>query len=251
MRWWAPSWRSAVRYTTPGRATVWCVEPVLHCAVRGIQPPCTACRQGHDENCTNITAGDISAGVQTGYCRDTGGGWSGSLVAHDVQLHKVPDTVGNEQAVLVEPLSCALHVVLQTIDRRETPSDNVLVVGCGTIGLLTDRRPAHFGAPGRLFAVARYPHQRELALQLGADRVIEAGRTMCARCARSVVPASTRRKLAVQRCLAVSTWSSIASARLNRWIIRCVSRGHVVRRYWSACLRCQKQWTGRQSGTKS
>ena len=115
---------SEVRNARQGDRVV--VEPVLHCAVRGIHPPCAACRQGHHENCTNVTTGDISAGVQTGYCRDTGGGWSDSLVAHDVQLHRVPDTVGNEQAVLVEPLSCALHVVLQTIDKRQRQSRMLL-----------------------------------------------------------------------------------------------------------------------------
>src|SRR5262245_25791626 len=52
------------------------VEPALHCGVRGIDPPCRQCQQGNYGNCTNILAGAIAAGVQTGYCRDTGGGWS-------------------------------------------------------------------------------------------------------------------------------------------------------------------------------
>ncbi len=89
------------------------IEPALHCGVRGIAPPCPACEAGQYGNCVNVTGGDISAGVQTGYCRDTGGGWSASLVAHETQLHRVPDGLADEAAVMLEPFSCALHGVLR------------------------------------------------------------------------------------------------------------------------------------------
>ncbi len=193
------------------------IEPVLHCAVRGIQPVCAACQAGHHENCTNIAAGDISAGVQTGYCRDTGGGWSSSFVAHDVQLHKVPDTVGNDEAVLVEPWSCAVHAVLASAGGASSrgwriedgewriepapfgspssifhppssilhppssilhPPSSILVLGCGSIGLLTIAALRALNVPCRIIAVAKYPHQQELALKLGADQLVHAGRGM-------------------------------------------------------------------------
>jgi threonine dehydrogenase-like Zn-dependent dehydrogenase len=150
------------------------VEPALHCGVRGITSPCAACKAGHYGNCVNVTAGDISAGVQTGYCRDTGGGWSTSLVAHEIQLHKVPDTVPDDAAVLVEPFSCALHGVLRGLD-GVTPA-SVLVVGCGTMGLLTIAALRAVGSTCRIFTSAKYPHQRELALKLGADEVLPAGK---------------------------------------------------------------------------
>ena len=79
---------SGVRAVQVGDRVV--VEPALHCVVRGIDPACTACAAGQYGNCVNVTKGTVSAGVQTGYCRDTGGGWSGSLVAHEVQLHRCP-----------------------------------------------------------------------------------------------------------------------------------------------------------------
>src|SRR5205085_4605963 len=131
---------AAVRDVGVGERVV--VEPVLHCAVRGLAEPCAACRQGRYGNCTNVTAGDISAGVQTGYCRDTGGGWSPSLVAHEVQVHRVPDGVPDDAAVLVEPFSCALHAVRRASSVRWTQysvlsTPKVLIVGCGTVGLLT------------------------------------------------------------------------------------------------------------------
>jgi len=153
------------------------IEPVLRCAVRGIEPPCPACREGHNENCTNIMTGAISAGVQTGFCRDTGGAWSSSLVAHDVQLYKVPDTVAHEAAVLVEPFSCALHAVLRALTpgaRPTSTTENVLVLGCGTIGLLTIAAIRALDAPYRVTALAKYPHQHEWARKLGADQLVSA-----------------------------------------------------------------------------
>jgi threonine dehydrogenase-like Zn-dependent dehydrogenase len=152
------------------------VEPALHCGVRGIDAPCAACKAGHYGNCVNVTAGDISAGVQTGYCRDTGGGWSNSLVAHEMQLHKVPDAVPDDAAVLVEPFSCALHGVLRGL-AGTTPA-SVLVVGCGTMGLLTIASLRATGSTCRIFTSAKYPHQRELALKLGADEVLPAGKEL-------------------------------------------------------------------------
>src|ERR687890_515876 len=52
------------------------VEPALGCAVRGIEPPCASCASGRYALCVNVARGDISPGIQTGFCRDTGGGWS-------------------------------------------------------------------------------------------------------------------------------------------------------------------------------
>ena len=196
---------SEVRSVKVGDRVV--VEPALHCGVRGIDPPCAACQTGQYGNCVNVTRGDISAGVQTGYCRDTGGGWSGSLVAHEMQLHPVPDSLPDEAAVMVEPFSCALHGVLRTFASPlapvlrgegsgvrgvfQTPSPptprpgtpgrgalaaSVLVLGCGTMGLLTIAALRAVDAPVRIVALAKHPHQQELAKTLGAHEILAAGR---------------------------------------------------------------------------
>jgi threonine dehydrogenase-like Zn-dependent dehydrogenase len=163
----------AVREVRVGDRVV--VEPVLHCAVRGIGEPCPACRQGNYGNCTNVTAGDIGPGVQTGYCRDTGGGWSHGLVAHEVQLHRVPETVPDEAAVLVEPLSCALHAVLSTQYSVHRPP-KVLVCGCGTMGLLVIAALRALQVPAHVIALAKHLHQQEQARRLGADDIIAPGK---------------------------------------------------------------------------
>ena len=145
------------------------IEPALSCQVRGITPPCHQCRNQRFANCENITKGDISAGVQTGYCRDTGGGWSEYVLAHQSQLHLVPDDILDETAVLLEPFACALHGVLKT-EFNET--DEICVIGGGTIGLLTVAALRILGHQNRTLVFAKYPHQQQLALELGADEVL-------------------------------------------------------------------------------
>src|SRR3954451_21999688 len=47
------------------------VQPALGCATRGL-PPCPECASGLVALCRNVTDGDLSAGLQTGFCRDSG-----------------------------------------------------------------------------------------------------------------------------------------------------------------------------------
>ena len=159
------------------------LSPPLHCAVRGIEELCDQCRAGHTGHCTNVTSGALSAGIQTGYCRDTGGGWSDSLVAHELQLHRVQEATSDEAAVLIEPLSCCLHAV----DRGQVPEGGTaLVLGCGTIGALTIAALRASGTRCRLIVVAKYRHQQDTARRLGADVVIGTGDGMRAELAREL-----------------------------------------------------------------
>ena len=145
------------------------IEPALSCPVRGISPPCHQCRNQRFANCENITKGDISEGVQTGYCRDTGGGWSQSVLAHPSQLHLVPDGISDEAAVLLEPFACALHGVLKFSPNRTA---TLCIIGGGTIGLLTVAALRVLGHRNRIIIFAKYPHQQQLARELGADDVL-------------------------------------------------------------------------------
>lgn len=154
----------------PGDRVV--LSPPLHCAVRGVDPPCGPCRAGETGHCVSVARGTISAGIQTGFCRDTGGGWSRSLVAHELQLHRVPDGVPDEAAVLIEPFACCLHAVERA---GLAPGDTALVLGAGTIGLLTIAAIEAAAPETRIVAVAKHPHQREAAAALGAGEVVRPG----------------------------------------------------------------------------
>jgi threonine dehydrogenase-like Zn-dependent dehydrogenase len=145
------------------------LEPVLSCAARGLEP-CTACASGSTGRCDRVTVGHVAPGLQTGYCADTGGGWGSMFVAHRSQLHPIPDSMPDGTAVLVEPLACAIHAVLRA---RPEPGASVLVVGAGTVGVLSLIALREFTTAGPVLVVAKHRRQRELALRLGATEIID------------------------------------------------------------------------------
>lgn len=148
------------------------IEPALGCVVRGIDPPCEPCAKGFYAHCTNILNGSIKGGIQTGYCHSTGGGWSSAMVVHRTQLYAVPDVLSDEEAVIAEPFACALHAALKCPLGRDA---TLLVLGCGTIGLLTIAGYRAVGGLGRVLASARFGVQADLAKQFGADEVFTRG----------------------------------------------------------------------------
>ncbi|MDQ7911015.1 zinc-binding dehydrogenase [Phytohabitans sp. ZYX-F-186] len=148
------------------------LDPVLGCVPRDVKL-CPGCAADQHSRCDHITSGTVSAALQTGFCADTGGGWSRMFVAHGSQLHKVPDELDDERAVLVEPLACAIHSV-----RRVPIPDgaSVLVVGAGTVGLFTTLALREYTKAGPIYVIARYGHQRERAREMGATEVLSSDR---------------------------------------------------------------------------
>jgi threonine dehydrogenase-like Zn-dependent dehydrogenase len=151
------------------------IQPVLGCAARGL-PLCPACEAGDVGRCQHLTAGHIRAGLQTGYCADTGGGWcEGPMQAHASQLYEVPEHLSDDDAVMVEPMACAIHAALRGSYDEESV---VAVVGAGTLGLgviaalnfldSTNRRRR----PRRIVVGARYLAQQRIARLLGANDVV-------------------------------------------------------------------------------
>lgn len=144
------------------------IDPVLRCAARGVEP-CESCIAGATNRCDRITVGHLAPGLQTGFCGDTGGGWGEVLAAHRSQLYPVPDTLPDEQAILMEPLACAVHTAL----RAQVPRGaRVLVSGAGSVGLLATLAIRSLTEAGDITVVAKYGHQRELARAFGATEVL-------------------------------------------------------------------------------
>jgi threonine dehydrogenase-like Zn-dependent dehydrogenase len=148
------------------------VDPVLGCATRGITPACSACAAGRAHRCARVTAGHLAPGLQTGYCRDTGGGWAGMLTAHPSQLHPVPEDLPDERAVLVEPLACAAHVAARVVGGAVHQPPRVVVVGAGVVGLLTCYALRVLTGAAEVTVVAKHPAQAELARRMGASAVV-------------------------------------------------------------------------------
>jgi threonine dehydrogenase-like Zn-dependent dehydrogenase len=147
------------------------INPLLCCEARGVTPICGACATGHHSRCAHFTDGDLPAGMFIGTTQGLGGGWGEYFVAHESQLVPVPDHVDDRDAVLTEPLACCVHAV-----RGHVPADGqrALVIGAGTMGLLTIAA-LRAVAPGvEILAMARHRFQAEHASRLGASRVIMA-----------------------------------------------------------------------------
>lgn len=162
------------------------VNPNLSCRERGLDL-CSSCERGDEGICMNTAEGAFSPGM-LGFCRDLPGGWSEELVAHPGMIHPVPAGVPDERAVLAEPIAVALRG-LRHLDPKS--DKNVLVIGSGTIGLVSIRLMRVHGFKGAIHAVARYPKQAELAGGLGADKihadVWSAARTVGARSYKAII----------------------------------------------------------------
>lgn len=145
------------------------LKPALGCRARSITPLCESCAKGADALCRNVLRGSVAAGIQTGYCRDTGGAWSENFVAHTSQLYRVPEATSDVAATLVEPFACALHGALR-VDIPATAA--VFIIGCGAVGLLTIAALRASGCRAKIVVTARYEHQKKHAQILGADIIL-------------------------------------------------------------------------------
>jgi threonine dehydrogenase-like Zn-dependent dehydrogenase len=143
------------------------LNPWLSCAPRGL-PLCTWCERGELAQCLHFTDGTIDPGIHHGNSADAFGGFASHLVAHASQCIPVPDGISDEEAVLADPFAVSLHAILH---HPPEPGQVALVYGCGTLGLLAIAILRCLHPAVRVFAVARYPHQAELATAFGAERV--------------------------------------------------------------------------------
>ncbi len=146
------------------------LEPVLGHEARGFDPPFDGAAPGDGDDYRHLVSGDLEPGIQTGYCASTGGGWSSEFVAHESQLHAVPDSVTDEAALMVEPTAVGVHAAVRA---DVNDGDTVGILGAGTMGLTTLAAVRHFTNAGTVVVAAKYPEQRKLAQDLGADVVVE------------------------------------------------------------------------------
>jgi alcohol dehydrogenase len=104
---------------------------------------CTTCSRGDESHCPNRTTLGIAN-------RD--GALAEYLVLPTRNLHLVPDSVGDREAVFVEPLAAACEIT----DRLHVrPTDRVCVIGDGKLGLLVAQVLSLTGC--ELIAVGHHP----------------------------------------------------------------------------------------------
>jgi L-iditol 2-dehydrogenase len=158
------------------------VEPMISCEARGYDAAdaCPSCKEGFHSTCGHageegpLTIGGkpLAPGLTMGYHKDLYGGWGKECVAHQSQLFRVPDSLDDKTAVLVEPLSIGLHAALHS---PPLPSDDVLVVGSGPIAMGTVWALRASGFTGNLVVQAKREKEAQLALELGASQVVRPG----------------------------------------------------------------------------
>jgi threonine dehydrogenase-like Zn-dependent dehydrogenase len=100
-----------------------------------------------------------------------GGGWSEEMLLHEQQLFRIPPEITDEQATMIEPTAVALHAVLRRLPR---PGEHVLIIGAGTIGLLTLQVVRALAPLAEISVLARHPFQIEQAVRMGAAQLIYA-----------------------------------------------------------------------------
>jgi threonine 3-dehydrogenase len=120
---------------------------------------CYACRTGQGHICDRV---DI-IGV------DVQGCFAPYVCLPESNIWKVDAAICDDQAALFDPFGNAMHTVMaQPISGKQ-----VLVLGCGAIGLMAVGI-LHVGGADKVIAVDPVPAKRELATIMGADAVLEA-----------------------------------------------------------------------------
>lgn len=130
---------------------------------------CTYCRQSAYGQCTGgggWILGHLVDGTQAEYVRTP---------FADNSLHKLPDTVTDEHALLLaDILPTSYEVGVRNGHVR--PGGTVVIVGAGPIGLAAITTARLF-SPGRIIAVDRVDSRLDAAKQAGADVVLNADTT--------------------------------------------------------------------------
>ena len=132
----------------PGDRVV--VEPVVFCGT------CRACVMGASYLCyrLKVLGVDLNGGMQERWAVKT------------TRLLKVPDSISDDHAALLEPLAVAVHDVARAGVKRD---DAVLVFGGGPIGALIALVARHRGA--RVAVVEVNPFRLEILKGFGLERV--------------------------------------------------------------------------------
>jgi D-arabinose 1-dehydrogenase-like Zn-dependent alcohol dehydrogenase len=136
---------------TPGARVV--CEGFCYCGV------CRRCRAGDTHLCETYD--------QLGFTR--GGGYGELVLAPRRVVHRLPETVALDAAVLVEPASVVLQGLLRA---RPSSGETVGVVGVGTLGALALVLVRLF-APATVVAYGIREAELELARRLGADETVD------------------------------------------------------------------------------
>jgi threonine dehydrogenase-like Zn-dependent dehydrogenase len=128
------------------------------CLARSRKELCPACTRGHRVLCQSASEPKEHPPI--------GGGFGDSFVTPVSTLVPVLDGLTDDQSIFTEPVAVAIHAVWR---RPLEPDDQVLVLGCGTIGFLLIQVARILQPDCQVTALAQFPWQAEMARSFGAD----------------------------------------------------------------------------------
>ncbi len=141
-------------------------DRVVHEIVTFYCGECPACLEGRYNICNKLKPMEGRAHYMTG------GGFAKYLVWPEQQLHKLPEVIGDREAVLIEPTAGSIHSVVTRMGVRA--GESVAILGSGARGLLMLQVCLAVGAgPIIMTGLTRDVSFRlEMARRLGASRVV-------------------------------------------------------------------------------
>ena len=121
---------------------------------------CRECRAGRYNLCPNMEfyATPPVDGAFAEYC-----------VIRTEFAHTVPDSISDEAAALMEPLSVAITTMRKA---GVVPGSSILIAGAGPIGIICVQTARAFGA-AEIIVSDLVPERRERAIRYGATRVVD------------------------------------------------------------------------------
>jgi threonine dehydrogenase-like Zn-dependent dehydrogenase len=108
-----------------------------------------------------------------GYSNDIAGGFAQYMPLAERLLLEVPNGLPAASAALTEPIAVGWHAVQKA---RLTPQDVPLVIGCGPVGLAVIAS-LRISRVHPIIAADFSPKRRELAIEMGADIVVDPAET--------------------------------------------------------------------------
>lgn len=135
------------------------VLPTRACGV------CDTCRRGNYQLCKNTKK--IGYGTGWDQLEYAPGGLAEYCPVWNDHVYELPDSVSFEEATVLEPLAEAIHAITQA---NMKPGDNVLVYGCGVVGMCIAQAVKAFGA-NQVICVDTNEALLDLAQELNATGV--------------------------------------------------------------------------------
>lgn len=134
------------------------VEPTLPCW------ECKQCLMGRENICENLQF--LGCGYVQGAIAD-------SFTVPANRLHLLEDSMGDQDAVLIEPLATPIHAVRLAVGNDcSLAGRTVVIIGVGTIGQLVLTAAQHWGAD-RVVVVDPLEAKRDMALRRGAEAAFD------------------------------------------------------------------------------